>query len=209
MHKRLAVVLTVLLLVALPSNAHAHGADAAQALLGQDTSYPIGVPLPLRRALDGMVRQARAKGYSIKVALVQDRFDVPQPQWLYDAQAYADALTQTLGFRTPERVLTVHPVGFGGNNLGEAPANALTELDTDTSGQLDRLAIKAMRAVARLTEVAGRPVALPAVARQDPDDGGGVPVWLIVGGVVALLGGGLGLTTFLSRDQADDDAPAT
>lgn len=197
--RALSAVAALALLV--PATAGAHGADADNALLAGDTSYPVGVPAPLRRALDGMVRQAHAKGYRLEVAIVQDNRDVPTPQWLVAPQAYADDLAARLPFTPDDRVLTVHPVGFGGVNLGERAAAALEDVPADASPQLDRLVPKAMLAVGALTRAAGVPVPVPAVATARPAaaDGGGPPVWVIAGGVVLLVGAGLVLTTFLHR----------
>lgn len=204
-------VLSVLVagLLAGPGGASAHGGDAASALLSKDTSYPIGVPDPLRRGLDGMVRAARARGYALKVALVQDQYDVGSNRiWLFDPQAYADALSPLLA--PGQRIMTVTPAGFGGNALGEKPAEALSAMQDEQTTKLDELTRRAMRGVAALTKAYGRPVPLPAIARATSGGagsggGGGVPAWLIVAGPVLLVGIGL---FGVSRLRPEDDDPA-
>lgn len=199
-----ALALLAAVAAALPATAAGHGADADDALLAGDTSYPVGVPAPLRRGLDGMVRQARARGYRLKVAVVQDNQDVPTPQWLVDPQAYADDLAARLPLAPGDRVLTVHPVGFGGTGLGDRPAAALDAVSGSSPARLDDLVAKAMRAVGALTRAAGVPVAVPAVATaRRPDGGGGPPAWVIAGGVAVLVAAGVGLTTVLGRAGAE------
>lgn len=193
--RRVAVLLAGLVL--LPAGtAQAHGADAAADLLGGDVSYPVGAPRELQRDLDGMVRAARAKGYAVKIALVQDRFDVEQNRsWLYDPQAYADFLAGVLP--PGQAILTVNPNGFGGNGLGEAPATAVSALQEGQTTRLDELVRRAMRGVAALTRAHGTPVPLPASARAAAagQDDGGTPFWLVVGLPVLLVGAAvLGLT---------------
>jgi hypothetical protein len=205
--RRLLALLTLAGALLLPAAASAHGGDAQTALLTGDTSYPIGVPAELRKGLDGMVRAARGKGYALKVALVQDQYDVGQNRiWLFDPQAYADFLSGVLA--PDQRILTVNPTGFGGNALGEAPAEAVTKLQDEQTTDLDELTRRAMRGVAALTKANGTPVPLPAVARASGSgsggggSGGGAPPWLIVAGPILLVGLGLlGVSKLRPEDQ--------
>lgn len=193
----------------LPAGAaHAHGANAGATLLQADTSYPIGVPAPLRRDLDAMVARARAQGYAVKVALVQDQFDVEENRtWLYDPQAYANYLAGVL--KPGEHILTVNPVGFGGNGLGERGAEAISALQEGQTTRLDALVRRAMRGIAALTAANGTPVALPASAAEPGgDDGDGeTPFWLVVGLPVLLVGAVVLVLTVVRRPSGDEDRP--
>lgn len=194
---RRVLVTAVALLLIVPAAAPAHGGAAQVALLEGDTSYPDGVPIELRRGLDGMVRAARERGYGLKVALVGDVFDVERNRtWLYDPQSYANYLA---GLMAPhERILTVHPSGFGGNALGERPALALGDLPDGEIKAVDALVVRAMEGVHALTRANGTPVPLPAVARETADDDT-APLWLFVGGPLLLLALGAGALAALRR----------
>lgn len=202
---KLTLALALALASLLPAaSAHAHGADAAADLVGGDVSYPIGVPQRLQRDLDGMVRQARAQGYAVKVALVQDQFDVQENRsWLYDPQAYADFLSGVLA--PNQKILTVNPIGFGGNGLSEAGATAISAMQEEQTTDLQALVRRAMRGVAALAEADGKAVALPASAREPAvdGDGGGTPFWLVVG-LPVLLVGAVVLVLTVSRRPSED-----
>lgn len=203
MHRALLSLLVAGVLFAAPAVVVAHGGDAQADFVVGDTSFPDDVPAALRGALDGMVAEARREGYAVKVALVGDVFDVERRrEWFYDPQAYADFLS---GLLPPgERVLTVHPSGFGGNALGEGPAVAISALPYPEVASLDELARRAMRGVATLTAAHGTPVALPAIATRPPaaDDsrsGGGPPMWLIVLVPAGVVAGGIAVLGRLTR----------
>jgi hypothetical protein len=148
-----------------------------------------------------MLREARAKGFGLKVAIVGDVYDVPDRRLLFDPNAYASTLAATLFRTSTERLITVHPAGFGSANLEERAADAMSAVGTDAN-DVDMLVANAMQVVTRVTEAVGTPVGIPAgielpKAPTESDDG--PPVWVIAGGTIAIVLAGLGLTAFLAR----------
>jgi hypothetical protein len=189
-----ALLLAVALLVA-PAAARADGDPASDVLIGQDVFYPYppneagdGV----RRALDGMVARAKARGYPVKIALIAARGDLgAYPNLLDEPDKYAALLTTEISFNTTPRVLVVLPGGLAGRNLGPGAAGALRGLRPPDGSGGEGAARTAMIALGRLTTAAGHPVAVPAIARDTiaaPATGGGDPPALLIYGLpVALL----------------------
>lgn len=209
MRARLAALLlsAVTALPALaPPLAHADGDPASDVLIGGDSFYPYppnGPAKDLRTALDRMLKQAKAKGFHLKVAMIAATTDMGAvPQLFTDPQKYADLLTQELSFNTKPRVLVVLPAGLGGNNLGDRAGPALSGIAPEPGAGGDGLARAAMLAVGRLTAANGTPVPVPAVARGTGRAGGkrdsstspliifGVPVLLVAlaAGIAAARG---------------------
>jgi hypothetical protein len=215
MTRALAVPLLLLLLAAaavMPGTARADGDPASDVLLQQDAYYPYTpnqVSAPVKRAMDGMLRQVRAKGFGMKVALISAGADLgAYPRLLGAPQQYADLLTREISLgSTPPRVLVVLPTGLGGNNLGERAGKALSGVGLPEGSDGDALARTAMRAIGALATANRTPVAVPAIATQKGagNGGGGVPSWLVfaVPFVVVLLA-----VSVLSRRGGDEDRDA-
>jgi hypothetical protein len=196
MRLRLLLVLLAALLWA-PAAARADGDPASDVLLGQDVFYPYApntVSKPVRGALDTMVGDAKRKGFEVKVAIIAAAPDLgAYPYLLTDPQRYADLLTKEITFNTKPRVLAVLPAGIGGTNLGDNAATALQGVAPPNGGGGDALAQTAMVALGKLTTAAGKPVAVPAVAKAPSSGesgsgkGGGTSPLLIFGVPVLLV----------------------
>jgi hypothetical protein len=211
--RRAIATLALLAAVLAPAApARADGDPASDTLLYADAHYPYKpnlVAKPLQRALDGMLREAKRKGYAMKVAIIAAQADLGAvPQLFTTPQKYADLLTQEISFNGKPRVLVVLPSGLGGNNLGDRAGSALRDILPPDGADGDALTRTAMRAVASLTKANGTPVAVPevkATAKRN-DDGGTSP--LITFGlpvlVVALAALGAMLRGRGAEDEEDD-----
>ncbi|MCW3041712.1 MAG: hypothetical protein JWM31_3617 [Solirubrobacterales bacterium] len=217
MRRRSARLLLLLCCAALllAGPARADGDPASDVLLGQDAYYPYApnkVARDLQRALDGMLEQAKAKHFELKIAMIAAPVDLGAvPQLFTQPQKYADLLTSELAFNTKPRVLVVLPSGLGGNNLGDRAGAALTGITPEEAAGPDGLARAAMLAVGRLTAANGTPVPVPAVARGSGrasgrrEGGGGASPLLIVGVPVALVLLAAGAAALRGRGQEDVD----
>ena len=194
--RALAAVLAVLALAA-PA-AWADGDPASDVLIAQDVYLPYSPPTraDLQRALERTVREARAAGYPVKVALIASQGDLGAYPALYNKpNEYATLLAQELpanahGRRvTGQRILVVMPGGFGGVNLGEGVDEALGGVEIQAAAQSDGLAVAAMGAVARLATANGHRVATPPEAGTTLGraEGGGGPSPLLYLAPVAVL----------------------
>jgi len=198
----------------LPAAAFANGDPASDVLLSQDAFYPYQPNLPSKAVQDGlnrMLRDARGKGFALKVAVIAARTDLGSvPQMLTQPQPYADLLTSEISYNEKPRVLVVLNAGLGGNNLGAKAGPALQGLTPDPSGDSDSLVRTAMQAVRRLTVAAGKPVALPAIASRPAPKagggGGGTSPLLVFGLPVALVVAAAALAAARGRAR-DEEAP--
>lgn len=197
----------------LPAAARADGDPASDVLIGQDAFYPYApntVARGLQQALNTMLKQAKARRFEMKVAVVAATTDLGAvPQLFTEPQKYADLLTSELSFNTRPRVLVVLPSGLGGNNLGDGAGPALAGITPETAAGPDGLARAAMLAVGRLTAANGTPVPVPAVARQSGRaagrrDGGTSPL-LIFGGPVLLVAAAAAFAALRGRGREEED----
>ena len=87
----------VALSLALPGAARANGDPASDILLQQKVYLPVQrVSPPTANRLQAVVREANAKGYPIRVALIEDANDLGTvPDLLNQPQKYADFLAYT------------------------------------------------------------------------------------------------------------------
>jgi hypothetical protein len=208
---RRALALLSLVVLAWPAtSAHANADPASDTLLYADAHYPYEpnlVAKPLQKALDGMLKQTKRKGYNVKVAIIAAPTDLGGVSQLFSQpQPYADLLTRELAFNTKPRVLVVLPAGIGGNNLGDGAAAALNRITVPSGAKADDLARTAMDAVAALAKANHTPVAVPKVAAGAKRGGGtsplltfGLPVVLVL---LAVVG-----ATVRGRRRDDDDEP--
>lgn len=112
--RRLALLAALALLVAAPV-AHADGDPASDYLLSQPTFVPPddGVPKAYEAQLDATVAEAKAHGYTIRVALIGTQYDMGSVTVLWrKPPQYAHFLGQELFFVYKGRLLVVMPNGL-------------------------------------------------------------------------------------------------
>lgn len=211
----LPLLVAAVLVHVLP--AWADGDPASDVLLGQDVFLPYApnsVSKPMEDALTATLERARKRGFAMKVAVIADRRDLGSVgQLIGEPQQYADLLTEELSLNVTHgrrlaapRVLTVLPTGLGGNNLGDTAGDALQGVAPDPDGGPDGLARTAAVAVGRLTEAAGKPIAMPELpeAGSAGSGGGGVPSAVLFGVPVLLL---VVVVIGLNARMGKDDRP--
>lgn len=161
----------------LPALARADGDPASDVLVMQDAYYPYAPPTDakLKKALDGVLKRARAAGFPLKVALIQAPADLGAYPTLFNkANEYASLLARELPSNRHgpklegQRILIVMPGGFGGTNLGDGVDDALSPVTIKTSAQSNGLAVAAIAAVARLATANAHRVPTPPEAALDP-----------------------------------------
>jgi hypothetical protein len=111
---RIAALALLAALVAVPA-ARADGDPASDYLLVQQTFVPpdSGVPTPYANQLLAAVREAKRRGYVIRVALISSRYDMGSVTVLYrKPRQYARFLGQELSFVYKKRLLVVMPNGL-------------------------------------------------------------------------------------------------
>lgn len=155
--RRLAVLAALALLVAAPV-ARADGDPASDYLLGQPTFVPPddGVPKAYEAQLDATVAAAKARGYTIRVALIGTRYDMGSVSVLWKKpKQYARFLGKELYFVYKGRLLVVMPNGLAVAKGGEPVAADQQVVDRiaapGASGAA--LASAATTAVSRLASV--------------------------------------------------------
>ncbi len=199
--RRIALLAAVLALLPV-AQAHANADPASDTLLYADAHYPYApnlVAKPLQKALDGMLKQTKAKGYNIKVAIIAAPTDLGGvPQLFSQPQQYADLLTKEISFNTTPKVLVVLPAGIGGNNLGDKAGDALGAITVPSDADGETLARTAMQAVSELAKANGTPVAVPDV-EAGGERGGGTSPLLTFGLPVLLVLLAVGIATVRGR----------
>lgn len=186
---RALAAFTALLLLA-PAAAWANGDPASDVLLQAKVYFPtqrVSVAEALK--LKALVQRANAKGYPIRVALIEDESDLGTvPNLLNQPQKYAEFLGPEIRFVYRGDLLVVMPDGLGVTNTDQtpAPANAIAGMKVEAGGSPDGLAQTAEEAVTKLAAAAGHPL------EQKSKGGGGsggtiagiaVAVFLLVAGV--------------------------
>jgi hypothetical protein len=155
MGARVAPVLAVLLALAVPAGAAAHGDPTAHYLETDSllTSYAAPPDTAVELQLRGVLDAAAARGYPIKVVLFANENDTGgEPEPLEDTQGYAATVSAQLAEVKPLRapVLIVTPDRFGVG--GGSPA---TDLPLAKKADGNALARAGMVAVRRLAADAG------------------------------------------------------
>lgn len=111
-----AIAAVVLAAGALAGAAAAHGDPASEYLAGHQVFFPIYTPVPAeaRLKLAALVREANARGFPIRLALIATRRDLGTEgdAWLRP-QAYARNVDADVVYAYRGRVLVVMPNGFG------------------------------------------------------------------------------------------------
>lgn len=215
--RRLACLLLVFAssAAALPGAARADGDPASDVLLSQSAFYPYApntVQNDLQKALNAQLKEAKAKGYELKVALIGAQNDLGSvPQLFTDPQKYADLLTSEIAFSSKPRVLVVMPSGLGGNNLGDNAGDALAPVQVEADAGAAGLARAALRAVGALTRANGTAVPVPPLAAATGPSGGsgstGGPSPVLVFGLPVLLVvlvAGVAIARDRRREDEDD-----
>ncbi|MCW2968717.1 MAG: hypothetical protein JWM71_2489 [Solirubrobacteraceae bacterium] len=176
----------------------ADGDPASDVLPGQDAYYPYSPPAskPLVTTLNALLKQVRAAGFPMKVALIETVGDMGSyPTLFNNPQRYADLLSSELPTQADQRVsgafhlLVVMPGGFGGEHLGDGVNRALDPVKIDVAAASDGLARAAIEAVARLATVNGHPTKVPASVAPagGHKGGGGTSPWVFIGPLAALV----------------------
>ncbi|MDX6585405.1 MAG: hypothetical protein QOI10_4589 [Solirubrobacterales bacterium] len=219
--RRIALLAAALALTAAPS-ALADGDPASDVLPSQDAFFPYTPPVskPLVTALDKLLKQIRAAGYPMKVALIASAGDLGSyPQLFNSPQRYTDLLASELpanphgSVKEKLHLLVLMPGGIGGQNLGDNVDSALAPVKIDPAAQSDGLARAALTAVARIATANGHKTAVPAEASPSAgksDKGGGTsPVLFIVLGLViaGLLAAMLVIRRRAASEMRPDEAP--
>ena len=188
----LALLAAVLLALALPGGALAHG-DGPTHSLEFDDLYPGYSPPPtsvVERQLRGYVQAAARAGIPVKVAVATEGDVTDRPQVLRRPQAYAEDIVAKTGIQVPVIVVTPYGVGIVG---GRAP-----HVGVPLSANVDLMAKAAMEAVRAVAKSAGHPlpanVALaappPVGAMATPQrTGGDSRGWLPFGVFLAVFAG--------------------
>jgi hypothetical protein len=198
-----------------PTRALAHGDPTAHYLETDSllTSYSAPPDLAVELKLRGVLDEAAARGYPIKVVLFASEEDTGgEPEPLEDTQTYVTTVSDELeafgALRAPVLIVTPHRFGLGGK---QPRGGALTPITRPLAAELARslplakeadgnaLARTAMVATRRLAAAGGHPLPkriAPAEhnlkgilgTARDPETPGGP--WLIVavvGGTALLL----------------------
>ena len=200
--RRLVAALAVAVSLAVPLAGRADGDPASDVLISQNVFFSYTkLPAASKETLERAVDEANRGGYTVRVALIGNRFDLGSvPVFWQKPQRYAKFLSQELLGPAPytDRVLTVMPNGFGlsrsGNDL-PPERRALDAVPTaDTRGE--DIAAAGVRAVERLAAVHG--VEVDATAASE---GGGVDreQVVIVAAALVVVAGLVGLAVLAVR----------
>lgn len=188
MAKHLVVALLLALLVAAPV-ARADGDPASDYLLSQATFVPPddGVPPGYAAQLLAAVNAARARGYTIRVALIGATYDLGAVGSLWKKpREYARFLGQELAFVYKGRLLIVMPNGLAVSRGGEALPDEQRVVDRipapGTKGAA--LASAGTQAVLRLAANAGIVVPTPPLTGDTSAPSSSSDRVKIIGGVV-------------------------
>lgn len=194
-------------LVATAGPARADGDPASDYLLSQTVFVPFdaGIPSSLAQQLTDLTKQAKQKGYPIRVALIAKRYDlgaVPS-LWLRPVE-YAKFLAQEIAFVYRGRLLVVMPNGFGFYHLAHPPPPEGRVLNVMTVAPgPDGLTRSAITAVERLATEAGVKLSPPkASSSSSSTNHDRLVIVVAVVGALVLLGVARLLVPRLRRARA-------
>jgi hypothetical protein len=114
--RRLVAAVVACALLLPVAAAHADGDPASDVLIYARVFWPYDVKYPAKSAtaLNSTIVEAGRKGYKIRVALIQNQFDLGSAGLLYKhPQEYSKFLAQELAQFNTDWVLTVMPNGYG------------------------------------------------------------------------------------------------
>ena len=199
----LAVAVLALAAAAAVPTARADGDPASDVLLYQKV-FPSYTDLPKGNiaALTKLVEQANKRGYTVRVALIGDRFDLGAvPLFWLKPQPYAKFLSQELLGPAPytDRVLVVMPNGFGLSRNGNAIPGERRLLDGLPTAQArgEDIAAAGFRAVKQLAALHG--IALTGTLPAGGGGGHGLLIGLGAGAFVAVLATAAAVVLVLRR----------
>jgi hypothetical protein len=194
--RRFALLALLALLVAAPA-ARADGDPASDYLLVQPTFVPQGdgIPTGYSNQLLAAVRAAKARGYTIRVALIGSMYDLGAVGSLWkQPRQYARFLGQELAFVYKGRLLVVMPNGLAVSRGGKALTAEQRVVDRipPPGSKGSAIAAAGTQAVLRLAANAGIVVPTPALTGNTSTPSANRDRLKIAGGVLA------GIAVFLA-----------
>ena len=204
MRLRIAVAAALAACVVVPV-ARADGDPASDYLLSQKTFIPFDANIPAAKAaaLNGIVTDAKQKGYTVRVAIISRPFDLGAvPSLWRKPKTYSRFLGQELFFVYKGRLLVVMPNGYavsrGGKTYPRGQA-VVDRLPPPGSGGA-ALVAGATRAVRELAANAGVHAVVPASASTSSSSTNDrLIIAAAAGGIALLILGGMGLKRLLAR----------
>jgi len=203
MTMRVAFAVLAFACVAAPV-ALADGDPASDYLLSQKTFIPYDAKIPAEqaRALNGIVADAKRKGYTIRVAVISRPFDLGAvPSLWRKPKTYARFLGQELFFVYKGRLLVVMPNGYGVSKGGKLLAASQKVVDALPNPGNDggALAAAATRAVRKLAAQEGvHAVVPPPTSTSSSSTNDRLIIAAAVGGIALLILLGMGLRRVLA-----------
>lgn len=191
--------------LAVPA-ARADGDPASDYLLSKPLFVPQddGVPSANVDQLTSVIADARAHGYTIRVALIGTRYDMGSVYELWKIpKTYARFLGQELKFLYKGRLLVVMPNGLATSTSGIATPKDQAVVDTIPPPGADGAAMAnaAARAVQRLAAQSGVTVTLPPLSAPKGSSANSDRLKIIVGAAILIALGAAGFwgRRFLAR----------
>jgi hypothetical protein len=202
MRLRLLVVAAAAACIAAPV-ARADGDPASDYLLSQKTFVPFDAKIPKEQsdALNGIVEDARKKGYTIRVAVISRPFDLGAvPSLFKKPKTYARFLGQELFFVYKGRLLVVMPNGYGVSRGGKAyaPGQRVVAKLPPPGSDGTALTEGAIRAVRALAASHGVHAVAPPPVSSGSTGNDRLVIAAAVGGVALLILLGMGARRFLT-----------
>lgn len=204
--------LLMLLACAVPAASLADGDPASDFLIQQSTflsPYDGHVPAAEATQLVHMLKVAASKGLSLKVAVIVTPYDLGSVPILFGKpEVYAKFLGEEDYYYWKNELIVVMSDGYGIYEASGAPAADVTAIDhlkPPASKAGSALVVAAERAVEALAARRGidlSPAAQSSQATQPASAGGGLPVAVLVAGVLVVVGLGLGAWFMLRRRSA-------
>jgi hypothetical protein len=156
--------LLVLLALLVPAAARADGDPASDYLVSQPLFTPYDVKLPPASVeqLTTILKEAKAKGYEVRVALIATRYDLGSvPSLFGKPQAYAEFLHQEIRFVYKGPLLIAMPDGYGYYEPGKKHTSVVSWPKPSTQPDLARAAVPIVQLLAKTH---GVQVAIPPLA---------------------------------------------
>ena len=157
---RTVALLAVAAVLVSVSPAHADGDPASDFLLSRPTFVPPddNIPTAYAKQLVETVREAKARGYTIRVAVIGSAYDLGSVTILYKKpKRYARFLGQELSLIYENRLLVVMPNGLAVSRAGKAAPReqAIVDRIPPPGNNGTALASSATKAVVRLAADSG------------------------------------------------------
>ncbi len=188
----LLAALVAALALGVASAARADGDPASDYLLSRPLFVPQddGVPAENVAQLTSVLADARARGYTIRVALIGTRYDMGSVYELWKIpKTYARFLGQELRFLYKGRLLVVMPNGLATSTSGVATPKDQAVVDRIAPPGADGAAMAnaAARAVQRLAAQSGVVVALPALSAPKGSSANSDRLKIVVGAAILVV----------------------